>query len=106
MTQLEKEEIMLDAIGEATIQQTVRTNYDSEVNNQDIAVKKSDEIRKQRPVEKAEDSSKSKMDLKQEEDVRRKNAFENGDIIVEEYNEDGQIVRKIPPGYILNNEMV
>ncbi len=97
---------MLNAIGEATIQQTVRTNYDSEANSQDIAVKKSDEIRKQRPVEKAEDSSKSKMDLKQEEDVRRKNAFENGDIIVEEYNEDGQIVRKIPPGYILNNEMV
>ena len=97
---------MLNAIGEATIQQTVRTNYDSEANSQDVAVKKSDEIRKQRPVEKAEDSSKSKMDLKQEEDVRRKNAFENGDIIVEEYNEDGQIVRKIPPGYILNNEMV
>jgi len=97
---------MLNAIGEATIQQTVRTNYDSEVYNQDLAVKKGDQIRKQRPVEKAEDSSKSKMDLKQEEDVRRKNAFENGDIIVEEYNENGQIVRKIPPGYVLTDEMV
>ena len=97
---------MLSAIGEATMQQTVRTNYDSEVYAQDLAVKKSDQVRKQRPVEKAEDSSKSKMQLKQEEDTRRKNTFEDGDIIVEEYDENGQIVRKTPPGYILTNEMV
>ena len=97
---------MLHAIGEATMQHTVRVNYDSELQNQDLAVKKTDKIRKHRPVEKAEDSSKSKMQLKQEEDTRRKNAFEDGHLIVEEYNEDGQIVRKTPPGYILTNEMV
>lgn len=97
---------MLNAIGEATMQQTVRANYDSETYNQDLAVKKNDLARKQRPVEKAEDSSKSRMQLKQEEDTRRKNTFEDGDIIVEEYDENGQIVRKTPPGYILTNEMV
>ena len=97
---------MLHAIGEATMQQTVRANYDSEIYAQDLAVKKSDQERKQRPVEKAEDSSKSRMQLKQEEDTRRKNTFEDGDIIVEEYDEKGQIVRKTPPGYILTNEMV
>jgi hypothetical protein len=31
--------------------------------------------------------------------------LENGDIVVEEYNENGEIVRKIPPGYVLSNEM-
>jgi hypothetical protein len=97
---------MLNAIGEATMQHTVRANYDSEIYNQDLAVKKSDQVRKQRPVEKAEDSSKSKMQLKQEENTRRKNTLEDGDIIVEEYDESGQIVRKTPPGYILTNEMV
>ena len=97
---------MLHAIGEATMQQTVRANYDSEIYAQDLAAKKGDQERKQRPVEKAEDSSKSRMQLKQEEDTRRKNAFEDGDIIVEEYDEKGQIVRKTPPGYILTNEMV
>jgi len=97
---------MLNAIGDATMQQTVRANYDSEVYAQDLAVKKSDQVRKQRPVEKTEDSSKSKMQLKQEEFTRRKNTFEDGDIIVEEYDENGQIVRKTPPGYILTNEMV
>lgn len=97
---------MLHAIGEATMQQTVRANYDSEIYAQDLAAKKSDQERKQRPVEKAEDSSKPRMQLKQEEDTRRKNTFEDGDIIVEEYDEKGQIVRKTPPGYILTNEMV
>jgi hypothetical protein len=97
---------MLHAIGEATMQQTVRANYDSEIYAQDLAVKKVDQNRKERPVEKTQDSSKSKMQLKQEENTRRKNTFEDGDIIVEEYDENGQIVRKTPPGYILTNEMV
>jgi hypothetical protein len=97
---------MLNAIGESAMQQTVRANYDNETHGQEIAVKKSDQIREKRPVEKAEDSSKAKMNLKEEENTRRKNSFEeNGDIIVEEYNEDGEIVRKTPPGYVLQNEM-
>jgi hypothetical protein len=97
---------MLNAIGEATMQQTVRANYDSEIYAQDLAVKKSDQVRKQRPVEKSEDSSEPKMQLKKEEDTRRKNTFEDGNIIVEEYDENGQIVRKTPPGYVLTDEMV
>ena len=97
---------MLDAIGEAAMQHTVRANYDSEMHNQDLAVKKSDQIRKKRPVEKTEDTSKPDLSLKQEENTRRKYNFEdNGDIVVEEYNENGEIVRKTPPGYVLSNEM-
>lgn len=96
---------MLYAIGDATMQQTVRTNYDSEAHDQDLAVKKTDQIRQNRPVEKTEDSAASEMDLKQEEQTRRKNILEDGQIVVEEYNEDGEIVRKIPPGYVLSNEM-
>ncbi len=97
---------MLNAIGESAMQHTVRANYDSETHDQEIAVKKSGEIREKRPVEKTEDSSKSEMNLKEEEITRRKNSFEEGGrIIVEEYNEDGEIVRKTPPGYVLQNEM-
>ena len=96
---------MLHALGEATMQHTVRANYDSEMHDQDLAVKKSDQIRRQRPVEKTQDNSRSELNLKQEEQTRRKNSIEDGDIIVEEYNEAGEIVRKIPPGYVLSNEM-
>ena len=97
---------MLHAIGEATMQHTVRTSYDSEIQDQDLAVKKSDQIREKRPVEKTEDGQKSDLNLKQEEDTKRKNAFEDGNIVVEEYNKKGEIVRKTPPGYLLSNEMV
>jgi hypothetical protein len=96
---------MLHAIGEATMQHTVRANYDSEMYDQQIAVKKNDQVKGKRPVEKTEDSKKSEMNLKKEEETKRKNTFENGDIIVEEYNENGEIVRKTPPGYVLGSEM-
>ena len=42
---------MLDAIGDAAMQQTVRANYDSEMYDQQIAVKKSDQVKGKRPVE-------------------------------------------------------
>jgi hypothetical protein len=96
---------MLHAIGEAAMQHTVRANYDSEMHDQDIAVKKSHQVKGKRPVEKTEDSSKPEISLKKDEDTTRKNTFEDGDIIVEEYNENGEIVRKTPPGYVLSNEM-
>ncbi len=97
---------MLNAIGESAMQHTVRANYDSEMHDQDLAIKKNDAIRQKRPVEKTEDSSKPEMNLTKEENTRRKNSLEeNGEIIVEEYNEDGEIVRKTPPGYVLQNEM-
>ncbi len=97
---------MLHAIGEAAMQHTVRANYENEVHDQDLAVKKNDQIRQKRPVEKTKDSSKTELNLKQEENTRRKNNLEGGDIIVEEYNENGEIVRRTPPGYVLSKEMV
>ena len=97
---------MLNAIGESAMQHTVRANYDSEMHDQDLAIKKSEQIRQKRPVEKTENSSKSEMNLTKEENTRRKNNLEvKGQIVVEEYNEDGEIVRKTPPGYVLQNEM-
>ena len=54
---------MLNAIGDAAMQQTVRVNYDSEKHDQNLAVKKSDQTRKKRPVEKNEDSAKTKNNI-------------------------------------------
>lgn len=96
---------MLASIGDATMQQTVRANYDSEMQDQELAVRKSAEISKKRPVEKTESSTKSEDDLKQEEETRKKNTFVDGRIVVEEYNHNGEIIRKTPPGYVLSNEM-
>ena len=67
---------MLPAIGEAAMHHTVRANYESEMHDQDLAVKKSDQIRQKRPVENTEDSSRSEMNLKQDEETTRKNKME------------------------------
>jgi hypothetical protein len=76
------------------------------MHNQEFAVKKNDQIREQRPVEKTEDSSKSEMKLKQEEETTRKNKMEdNGEIVVEEYNQNGEIVRITPPGYVMDSQL-
>jgi hypothetical protein len=97
---------MLPAIGEATMQHTVRANYESEMQAHDLAVKKSDQIRKKRPVEKTDDSSRSEMHLKEDEETTRKNKMEdNGEIVVEEYNENGEIVRITPPGYVMDCQL-
>jgi hypothetical protein len=101
----QKEDTMLDSIGDATTQQTVRVKHDSEMHDQTLAVKKNDDIRKKRPVEKTDNSAKSEHHLEEEEQTRRRNRFEEGRIIVEEYNENGEIIRKTPPGYVLSNEM-
>lgn len=97
---LKKEAVMINAIGEAAMQQTIRPNFNSTVQDQALLVQKSHQIRKQRPVEKAHDGQRSEMNMQYQEDIRTKNIFENGQLIVEKYTEDGKLIRKIPPGYL------
>jgi hypothetical protein len=87
------------------MQQTMRANYDSEMHDKDLAVQKTDQTREKRQIEKTEDGSKPELDLKHEDDTTRKNILENGNIIVEQYDEDGNLVRKTPPGYMPFGEM-
>lgn len=96
---------MIHAIGEAAMQQTMRANYDSEMHDKDLAVQKTDQTREKRQIEKTEDGSKPELDLKQEDNTTRKNILENGNVIVEQYDEDGNLVRKTPPGYMPFGEM-
>ena len=91
---------MIDAIGDAAMQQTIRANYNSENHDQAVIVKKNEQVREKRPVEKAENSSKSQLNLRKDENTTAKNIVEDGRIIVEKYDEDGKLVRKIPPGYL------
>lgn len=91
---------MINAIGDAAMQQTIRANYNSENHDQDLIVKKNEKVSKKRPVEKTNDSSKSDLNLRRDEYTTAKNIVEDGQIIVEKYDEDGKLIRKIPPGYL------
>ena len=97
---------MINAIGEATVQQFVRISYNAETYDKDLAVQKTNKVREQRPVEKGDDGKKPEMNLLSQGDMKSRNSFEDGNLIVEKYDEDGNLVKKTPPGYLPIGERV
>ena len=92
---------MINAIGEATIQQFVRSNYNAEIFDKDQEIQKSEKVKEQRPVEESHDGQKTEMSSEQSnERITSRNSFEDGKIVVESYDEDGKLVKKTPPGYL------
>jgi hypothetical protein len=97
---------MINAIGEATIQQFVRTSYNAETFDKDLEVRKTDEVKERRPVEKGDDGQKPEMNLQSQAYMKSRNSFVDGKLIVEKYDEDGRLVKKTPPGYLPIGERV
>ena len=97
---------MINAIGEATLQQFIRTHINSGIADKDMAMQKTDKVKKQRPIEESDDSHKSEMDLQSQEDVTTRTKLEDGELIIEKYDENGKLVRKNPPGYLPFGESV
>ena len=91
---------MMNAVGEATMQQFVRTSYNAEIFGKDQEIQKTDKIKEQRPVEKSDDSQKSEMSLQSRDNMKTRNSLEDGQLIVEKYDEDGKLVKKTPPGFL------
>ena len=97
---------MINAISESTIQQFARTSYNVETSDKDLAIQKTDKIRKQRPVEKGDDGQKTELNLQNQANMKTRNSIEDGKLVVEKYDEDGNLVRKTPPGYLPIGERV
>ena len=91
---------MINAIGEATMQQIVRSNYNSETYDKDLEAQKTDKVKEHRPVEKSEDGHKPGMELKSEAEVQTRNNVKDGQITVESYDDSGRLVKVSPPGYL------
>ena len=91
---------MINAIGEASIQQTMRANQNSVVYDKEIIEQKATRVIRERPVEKTDDSPRSKMDTQSQDTARTRNTIEDGKIILEKYDKDGKLIQRIPPGYV------
>lgn len=91
---------MLNAIGEATMQQFVRSSYNSGTHDRDLEVQKAEKVKEQRPVEKSEDGQQAEMNLKSEEELKARNNLEDGQLVVEKYDESGRLIKVTPPGYL------
>ena len=81
-----------------------QTNYSNVIKEQVHFVQRNDKTREKRPVENAEGSPEPKMDL--QEPTTSNTTIEGRHIIVEKYNKDGEMVNKIPPGYVPLSESV
>ena len=98
---------MINAIGEVTMQQFVRSNYNAEVFDKDQEIQKSDKIKEQRPVEESDMGQQTKMRSDHSsENMKTRNSLEDGKIVVEKYDEDGKLVKKTPPGYLPFGETI
>jgi len=97
---------MINAIGEASIQQTMRTNQNNVVYDKEIIEQKATRIIRERPVEKTDDSPKSKLDTLRKEMASTRNTIEDGKVILEKYDKDGKLIQRIPPGYVPFGERV
>ncbi|MBW1781976.1 MAG: hypothetical protein JRL30_14690 [Deltaproteobacteria bacterium] len=76
-----------------------QSNHNSVIKAQAHIVQEHEKIRERRPVENSEESPEPKP--KEHGKSRTKTTIdENNVIVVERYNEEGELVNKTPPGYV------
>jgi hypothetical protein len=97
---------MINAIGEATAHQFTRANYNNDIFDKDLATQKTNKVKERRPVEESDDGQKPEMNLLSEENTKSRNSLEDGKLIIEKYDADGKLVKKIPPGFLPFGETV
>ena len=93
---------MINTIGEYTLQQAVRVNHGTTVGNKEALVQKSMQTSVPRPVEKSNESRRSDMKQNDEEkaETTSRHRIEDGQVILERYDQHGKLVEKVPPGYV------
>ena len=95
---------MINAIGEATVQQSIRMGHEHALNDKIAAEQKADRVRDQRPVESSDDSAKTDMNM-QYENTTTRHEIVDGRVIFERYNSEGRLIQRVPPGYVPFGEM-
>ena len=97
---------MINAIGEATLQQNIRLSASSGVQQQEAEIRKAEKKREYRPVEKSEETSATELKMENGEELTKRTVIERGEIIIEKYDADGKLLSKTPPGYVPFEERV
>ena len=99
---------MINAIGEAGLQQAIRPQYHAAVQTEEALARERERLEQERPVEKTEDSQGPEMDLERKDasDNTSRNRIEEGRVIVEQYDDKGRLVKLNPPGYLPLGETV
>lgn len=89
---------MFDPIGEPNVRTVLRPEPNIAVNEKDIQTQQEQKLRELRIIEKNENGSEINKERKEEEKQQTaKYRQEDGKIIYEKYNKNGEIVLRIPP---------
>ena len=91
---------MINAIGEATMQQFVRINHNNDIVDKELATQKENKVKEKRPVEASEGGKKPELNSFSEGNTKSRNSLEDGKLVIEKYDEDGKLVKKTPPGFL------
>ena len=99
---------MIGAIAEAGLQQNIRPQQEASAQAEVTVIRKSEQVRQERPVEKTEQGQHSNMDMEHDDqgNTTSRNRIEEGMIMVEQYDENGRLTRVIPPGYLPLSETI
>ncbi len=87
---------MIELASEAIVQQVTRADQSQAFSHKDTVQQETQKVVTDRPVEKSEESVKAKAAEKQEETETRYN-LENNRIIIEKYDENGDLILQMPP---------
>ena len=91
---------MFGAIGESAVHQIPRGVGYSSGTEQDAVVQKAEQVIHARPVENSGDSGKPKADSQGDDTLTSRNRLEDGKIIVDTYDGEGQVVKVSRPGIL------
>ena len=69
---------MIQAIGEISMQQFLRPNFNTDALAKDPEALKTHMVREQRPVEKSDGSQKADINLQSRDNMKSRNNLENG----------------------------
>jgi hypothetical protein len=91
---------MFDVVGDTAVQQMPRAGTYGAAAEKDVMVQRAERSREARPVEKTNAGEKSRAENGGDEGTKTRTRLEEGKIFIEKYDEDGKLVKKIPPGYL------
>jgi len=87
---------MIELASEATVQQVTRADQNQAFSHKDSVQQETQKVVADRPVEKSEETVKAKTAEKQDETETKYN-LEDNRIIIEKYDENGDLILQMPP---------
>ncbi len=87
---------MIELASEATVQQVTRAGQNQAFSHKETVQHEAQKVLADRPVEKSEESARAKAADKPDETETKYN-LENNRIIIEKYDENGDLILQMPP---------